>query len=68
MAAGQWWLYRRAGLVICVFNFDHSVLLVALMTPLDVVLFVPRRANFNGGMSYTEYHAHVTRAVSGMQG
>jgi hypothetical protein len=26
------------------------------------------RANFNGGMSYTEYHAHVTRAVSGMPG
>mmetsp|Transcript_15575 Transcript_15575/g.31443 ORF Transcript_15575/g.31443 Transcript_15575/m.31443 type:complete len:1061 (-) Transcript_15575:340-3522(-) len=26
------------------------------------------RANFTGGMSYTEYHAHVTRAVSGMAG
>lgn len=27
------------------------------------------RANFSGGgMSYTEYHAHVTRAVSGMPG
>ena len=27
------------------------------------------RANFSGGgMSYTEYHAHVSRAVSGMPG
>jgi len=27
------------------------------------------RANFSGGgLSYTEYHAHVTRAVSGLPG
>ena len=32
-----------------------------------ILLF--HRANFSGGgMSYTEYHAHVTRAVSGMPG
>ena len=31
--------------------------------------FLYHRANFSGGgMSYTEYHAHVTRAISGLPG